>query len=148
MIKIEWLRNAYYNDKYVTDGILFIDRSKIYVPDGYRKITVNTNKIDDLFSYPLCNKINTSSNITRTYAKTSITRYPTNNGYVVLNDEYKYLWKYNDLYTLKQNDNLQYVGPVGIVNKYGLFAIVSPIQVQNINDVNYWINIDKLIGIK
>lgn len=148
MIKIEWLRNAYYSDKYVTDGILFINRNKIYVPDGYRKISIEENKIDELFNCSLCNKINTISNVTRTYAKTSITRYSTTNGYVVLNDEYKYLWKYNALYTLKEDNNLQYLGPVGIVNKYGLFAIISPIQVQNIEDANYWTNVDKLIGIK
>lgn len=150
MLKVDWLRNAKYSREYVTDDILIVSRKKVWVPDGYRPITVSEDRINKLFSLTPISSINTYSNVSRTYAKTTITRYNVANGYVILNDEYKYFWKNKYLVTLQECNSKQYEGPVGIIDNNGLIGIVSPIIVSdnNIDNKSYWVNVDEQIGIK
>lgn len=148
MIRKEWLKEAKYSAEYVTDDVLVLDRKRVWIADGYRPITIDLDRIRSLFNLPLCEEINRDSNIRRTYAKQSFTRYTIGNSFVTINDEYSYLWKKNRLFTLQPCVDEQYLGPVGIIDNYGyMLGIVSPIQVENPTDMSYWKNVDMLIGV-
>ena len=152
-LHINWLRDAKYSDNYITDGILFVNKNSTYIPEeyGYRKMnTLWEDHLDEAFTLFPLEQIN-KTKITRTYAKTKISRYNTNNNYVILNDEYNYLWNSSDtyLYTLQESNDLQYKGLVGIFENNILKAILSPIIVHDryLNDDNFWRDIDNEIGL-
>lgn len=145
-----WLIHAYYSDKYITDGVLFVNRQYVW-GDKYRLFNPDwDNQIDKLFDFiPMC-KINKFGKQTRKWANTKISKYPCSNGYVILNDEYSYLWSNFDinLYTNSQV-NKQYNGPVAIVQQNNLLGIIAPIIIEdkNIENNEYWTDVDKGLGI-
>lgn len=153
-LHLDWLKEAKYSDNYITDGVLFVRKSFVYVPEdfGYRKMnSLWEEELDKAFLLQPIHKLEKFSSATRTYAKTKITRYKANTSYVILNDEYSYLWNsWNCVVcTLQPSNDVQYKGILGIYEDCVLKALITPITVEDkyLFDDNFWSDIDKKIGL-